>query len=124
MLTANETVINAYRQNSNTSLLVNKIVDHSYYSYVFGASPVGAAPTTYSFSTYNLSNWAEKLQDETVIISALGFGATYIRDSTVCISSWVDVCLVGHRLDSLRPRHCRGVIGANTTAGMYVTPST
>ena len=39
-----------YRQVSNISrtLLVNKIVD---YSDVVGASPVGAAPTTSSFST-------------------------------------------------------------------------
>ena len=39
-----------YRQVSNISRtsLGNKIVDHSD---VIGASPVGAAPTTYSFST-------------------------------------------------------------------------
>ena len=40
----------AYRQVSNISrtLVDNKIVDHSD---VVGASPVGAAPTTSSFST-------------------------------------------------------------------------
>ena len=39
-----------YRQVSNIrrTLVGNKIVDHSY---VVGASPVGAAPTTSSFST-------------------------------------------------------------------------
>ena len=39
-----------YHQVSNTrrTLVGNKIVDHSY---VVGASPVGAAPTTSSFST-------------------------------------------------------------------------
>ena len=39
-----------YRQTSNTSstLVGNKIIDHSD---VVGASPVGAAPTTSSFST-------------------------------------------------------------------------
>ena len=39
-----------YRQTSNISrtLVGNKIVDHSA---VVGASPVGAAPTTSSFST-------------------------------------------------------------------------
>ena len=39
-----------YRQTSNIerTLVVNKIVDHSD---VDGASPVGAAPTTSSFST-------------------------------------------------------------------------
>ena len=42
--------IMAYRQISNISrtLIGNKIVDHSE---VVGASPVGAAPTTSSFST-------------------------------------------------------------------------
>ena len=39
-----------YRKTSNTfrTLVGNKIVDHSD---VVGASPVGAAPTTFSFST-------------------------------------------------------------------------
>ena len=39
-----------YRQTSNISRTVvnNKIADHSH---VVGASPVGAAPTTSSFST-------------------------------------------------------------------------
>ena len=43
-----------YRQTSNIShtLLGNKIVDHSD---VVGASPVGAAPTTSSFSTQHLA---------------------------------------------------------------------
>ena len=42
-----------YRKTSNIwhTLLGNKIVDHSD---VVGASPVGAAPTTSSFSTYNI----------------------------------------------------------------------
>ena len=41
---------NSYRQVSNIShtLIINKIVDHSD---EVGASPVGAAPTTSSFST-------------------------------------------------------------------------
>ena len=41
---------NTYRQNPNISdtLVGNKLVDHSD---VVGASPVGAAPTTSSFST-------------------------------------------------------------------------
>ena len=40
----------AYRQTSNINrtLVANKIVDHTD---VVGASPVGAAPTTSSFST-------------------------------------------------------------------------
>ena len=44
------TAFHVYRQVSNISrtLIGNKIVDHSD---VVGASPVGAAPTTSSFST-------------------------------------------------------------------------
>ena len=43
-------IIDIYRKVSNIrrTLVGNKIVDHSD---VFGASPVGAAPTTSSFST-------------------------------------------------------------------------
>ena len=51
---------NIYRQVSNISrtLVGNKIVDHSD---VVGASPVGAAPTTSSFSTEHLASldWAK-----------------------------------------------------------------
>ena len=45
-----EATVDNYRQVSNTrrTLVGNKIVDHSD---VVGASPVGAAPTTSSFST-------------------------------------------------------------------------
>ena len=44
----------SYQQSSNIShtLVGNKIVDHSD---VVGASPVGAAPTTLSFSTWHLA---------------------------------------------------------------------
>ena len=44
-----------YRKISNTrrTLVGNKIVDHSD---VVGASPVGAAPTRYSFSTQHLAS--------------------------------------------------------------------
>ena len=52
--------INAYHQVSNIrrTLVGNKIVDHSD---VVGASPVGAAPTTSSFSTKHLASldWAK-----------------------------------------------------------------
>ena len=43
-------IVTAYRQNSNIrhTIVGNKIVDHSE---VVGASPVGAAPITSSFST-------------------------------------------------------------------------
>ena len=45
-----DTCFTMYRKTSNIrrALVGNKIVDHSY---VVGASPVGAAPTTSSFST-------------------------------------------------------------------------
>ena len=48
----------------NHTLAGNKIVDHSE---VVWASPVGAAPTTSSFSTAHLisMDWAKTLQDET-----------------------------------------------------------
>ena len=53
-------IINIVRQKSNISrtLVGNKIVD---YSDVVGASPVGAAPTTSSFSTQHLASmgWAK-----------------------------------------------------------------
>ena len=68
-----------YRQTSNIgrTLVGNKIIDHSD---VVGASPVGAAPTTSSFSTEHLASmeWIETTirRDE----KHLGFGATYIRD--------------------------------------------
>ena len=47
---SNHNLNKCYRQVSNISrtLIGNKIVDHSD---VAGASPVGAAPTTFSFST-------------------------------------------------------------------------
>ena len=51
---------NMYRQTSNISrtLVGNKIVDHSD---VVGASPIGAAPTTPSFSTWHMASmyWVE-----------------------------------------------------------------
>ena len=54
------------RQISNIShtLVGNKIV---YRSDVVGASPVGAAPTSFSFWTWHLASiyWAKQLQDET-----------------------------------------------------------
>ena len=48
-------ILNEYRQVSNISrtLVGDKIVDHSD---VVGASPVGAAPTTSSFSTLHLAS--------------------------------------------------------------------
>ena len=74
-----------YRKVSNIrrTLIGTKIVDHSD---VVGASPVGAAPTTSSFSTDH--TWLEwigqrQLQDETRNIYGFGLGASYIRELTV-----------------------------------------
>ena len=71
------------RQTCNISrtLVGNKIADPSD---VVGVSPVGAAPTTSSFSTLQLA-WIgqRQLEDETRKIQVLRFGATYIRDLTV-----------------------------------------
>ena len=71
-----------YRKVSNIrrTLVGNKIVVHSD---VVGASPVGAAPTTSSLSTYNTwlqSNGQMQLQDETRNIHVWGLGASYIRE--------------------------------------------
>ena len=75
-----------YRKISNISrtLLGNKIVDHSD---VVGASPVGAAPTTSSFSTWHLASrdLAKTAASQYRIFYVLGFGAPYIRDLTVVI---------------------------------------
>ena len=58
------------------------MVDHSD---VVGASPVGAAPTTSSFSTEHMDQCIgqRQLQDETINIYDLGFDAAYIRWWTV-----------------------------------------
>ena len=54
-----------YSQNSNIShtLVGNKIIDHSD---AVGASPVGAVPTTSSFSTQHLAwtDWQRQPRDE------------------------------------------------------------
>ena len=52
---ATKSSLHEYRKTSNISrtLVAKKIVDHSD---VVGASPVGAAPTTSSFSTWHLAS--------------------------------------------------------------------
>ena len=61
-----------YHQTSNKSctLLGNIIVDHSDVVHVIGAMPLGAAPTTSSFSTEHLASmdWANTTAGETRII--------------------------------------------------------
>ena len=73
-----------YRKTSNIkcTLVGNKIVDHSD---VVGASPVGAAPTTASFSTWHLASRdsAKKAAGQYENLLSVGFGASYIRDLTV-----------------------------------------
>ena len=73
--------IMSYRKISDIShtLVGNKIIDHSD---VVGASPVGAAPTTSSFSTWLQYIEQRQLQAETRNIYVLGFGVAYIRDFT------------------------------------------
>ena len=81
-----------YRQTSNISCTIvgNKIVHHSD---VVGASPVGAAPTTSSFSPWHLASmdWANATawRDEKV----LGFGASYIRGLSVLMYVIITVCV-------------------------------
>ena len=71
------------RQTTNISrtLAGNKTVDHSD---VVGASPVGAAPTTSSFSTKHLvsMDWAETTARRHYNHLSF-FGAAYIRDFMV-----------------------------------------
>ena len=69
--------------NIRRTLVGNKIVD---LSDVVGASPVGAAPTTSSLSTYNTwlqYNGQMQLQDKTRNIHVWGLGASYIRELMV-----------------------------------------
>ena len=80
-----------YCQVSNIRLtwVGNQIVDHSD---VVGASPVGAAPTTSSFSTEHLASiyCAKTTASEVEKHLSLGFGAPYIRDFTVILVSAAD----------------------------------
>ena len=73
-----------YRQVSNIRCILvgNEIVDHSD---VVGASPVGAARTTSSFSTQHLASldWAKTTARRDEKHLSLGFSASYIRDFTV-----------------------------------------
>ena len=72
-----------YRQISHISctLVGNKIVDHSD---VVGASPVGAAPTTSSFSTYYLASidWAKTTARRDEKHLNFMIWCAYIRDLT------------------------------------------
>ena len=79
----------AYCQTSNISCtpVGIKIADHSD---VVGASPVAAAST---ISSFRLKAWLQligqrQLQDETIIVYVLGFGASYIRYLSIVLVSW------------------------------------
>ena len=83
-----------YRQTSNSShtLVGNKIVDHSD---EVGASPLGAAPTTSSFSTQRLASidgTKATARDEKHLI--LVIWCAYIRDLTVDVFSGAGVIRV------------------------------
>ena len=73
-----------YRQtyNMRRTLLGNTIVDHAY---VVWAPPVGAAPTTSSFSTEPLGSmdWAEATARRDQNHFSFGFGAPDIKDFTM-----------------------------------------
>ena len=77
-----------YRKTSNIRRTWegNKIVDHSD---VVGASPVGAAPTTSSFSTDHLSSmdWAKTTVRRDENHSRFGIWCSYIRDLMVLSSN-------------------------------------
>ena len=78
---------NIYRQTSNIrrTLVANKLVGHSD---VIGASPVGAAPTTSSFSTLTHgSNGLGKDNSKTIreTLTFLVIWCTYTRGLTVCM---------------------------------------
>ena len=90
---------NIYCKTSNIrrTSVDNKIVDHSD---VVGASPVGAAPTISSFSTWHLASRdsAKKAAKQYENLLSVGFGATYIRDLTVYQFWWlfmvrVNICV-------------------------------
>ena len=68
--------------NISCTLVHNKIVDHSD---VVGASPVGAAPNTSSFSTWHLASRdsAKKAARQYENLLSVGFGAVYIKDLMV-----------------------------------------
>ena len=90
---------NRQTSNINVTLVGNNDVDHSD---VVGAPPVGAAPTTSSFTWFQ---WIgqRQLQDGTRNIYVLGFGVTYIRCLIVLIINIADGwCL----LVPCRRTHC------------------
>ena len=72
------------KPNISHTLVGNKIADHSD---VVGASPVGAAPTTYLHS--QLDTWLQWIgqrqstENETRNIQVLGFGVLYWRFDSV-----------------------------------------
>ena len=72
------------KSNIGRTLVGNKIVDHSD---IVGASPVGAAPTTSSFSTEHMAlmNWAKTTARRDKNIYVWGWGAPYIRELTVYV---------------------------------------
>ena len=77
-----------YRQVSNIrrTLVGNSIVDHSD---VVGASPLGAGPTTSSFSTQHLASIYCTKTTACRDQEHLGFVVSYIIDITVVQSIWV-----------------------------------
>ena len=79
------------------TLVGNKIVDHCD---VVGASPIGAAPTTSSFSTWHLASRdsAKKAARQYENLLSVGIGAPYIRDLTVYIYIYVYILSKAQRI--------------------------
>ena len=78
-----------YRKTSNIirTLVGNKIADHSD---VVGASPVGAAPTTSSFSTWHLVSWDSAKQAARQYENLLSVGSWCILQPQQRALAWGD----------------------------------
>ena len=99
------------------TLVDNKTVDHSD---VIGASPVGTAPTTSSFSTSWLQRIRQRqLQDESRDNEVLGFGVTYSRGLTVYYHTYqhCNDIVISHFLSLQRILHVVQERGKNALGG-------
>ena len=89
-------ILRAYHQSSNIRLLWvgNEIVDHSD---VVGASPVGAAPTTSSFSTLYLASmdWPKSTARRDDNHLSFQICGAYLRDFTVIFKLIVENSSLG-----------------------------
>ena len=89
-----------YRKTSNIShtLVGNEIVDHSD---AVGASPVGAAPTASSLSTWHLASRdsTKKVARQYENLLSVGIWCIlYIRDLTVCLVTHIRTTEMGYHI--------------------------